>query len=105
MSSSPSKPESSASQALESVINTHPFLAGLKAEHLRVLRDNAMMVHYQPGEVIFREGDPANRFYLIERGKVALESSLQTKNTKPFQKNTKRTKKNFLLPHNPQRHK
>lgn len=33
------------------------------------------MMSYQPGEIIFREGDPANRFYLIERGKVALESS------------------------------
>ncbi len=33
------------------------------------------MMRYEPGEVIFREGEPANRFYLIQHGKVALESS------------------------------
>ena len=69
------KSESSATQALESAINAHPFLAGLKAEHLRALKDNAMVMRYGLGEVIFHEGDPANRFYLIRQGKVALESS------------------------------
>src|SRR5688500_3306107 len=33
-----------------------------------------MLVCYGPGERIFREGDPANRFYLIESGTVALEA-------------------------------
>ena len=50
-------------------------MSGLKPEHLRALKDNAMMMRYEPGEVIFREGDPANRFYLIQQGKVALESN------------------------------
>src|SRR5262245_21163805 len=70
-----SKPESSANQALESTINAHTFLAGLNAENLRVLRESDRTMRYESGEVIFREGEPANRFYLIERGKVALESS------------------------------
>jgi len=69
------KPETSATQALDSAIGAHPFLAGLKADHLRALKDNALMMRYQPGEVIFREGDPANRFYLVQHGKVALEAS------------------------------
>ena len=68
------KPETSATRALEDTINRHPFVAGLKPEHLQVLADNAMMMHYEPGEIIFREGDPANRFYLICHGRVALES-------------------------------
>lgn len=59
---------------MENAIHGHPFLAGLKPDHLRALKDNAMVMRYQPGEVIFREGDPANRFYLIQQGKVALES-------------------------------
>src|SRR5437764_7923515 len=37
-----------------------------------------MVVHFNPGEVIFREGELANRFYLIESGKVILESSGET---------------------------
>jgi CRP-like cAMP-binding protein len=73
------KGESTAAKAVENVIAEHPFVAGLKPEHLRVLADNAMRMHYEPGEFIFREGDPANRFYLIERGKVSLESHNQDK--------------------------
>jgi CRP-like cAMP-binding protein len=53
----------------------HPFLAGMNRSQLTLLTDCAMVVHFNPGEVIFREGDLANRFYLIETGKVILESS------------------------------
>jgi CRP-like cAMP-binding protein len=69
------KDESSAVKPVETVLAEHPFLKGLKPEHLRLLADNAMRIQYQLGELIFREGDPANRFYLIERGQVVLESS------------------------------
>ena len=68
------KDESSAAKAVESVIAEHPFLHGLKPEHLRLLADNSMRMRYEAGELIFREGDPANRFYLIEQGRVSLES-------------------------------
>lgn len=62
-------------QTLESTIAELPFLAGLNSKHLQTLADNAMQSHFDTGELIFREGDPANRFYLIQRGQVALESS------------------------------
>lgn len=44
-----------------------------------------MGVHFEPGQVIFREGDIANRFYLIERGEIALESSSGRGETIPIQ--------------------
>lgn len=53
----------------------HPFLAGMNRAHLALLTDCAMVVHFNPGELIFREGEVANRFYLIESGNVILESS------------------------------
>jgi CRP/FNR family cyclic AMP-dependent transcriptional regulator len=53
----------------------HPFLAGMNRRQLALLEDCAMTVHFAPGEVIFHEGELANRFYLIESGKVILESS------------------------------
>ena len=68
------KDESSAVKAVASVIAEHPFLHGLKPEHLCLLADSAMRVRYETSELIFREGDPANRFYLIEQGRVSLES-------------------------------
>jgi CRP-like cAMP-binding protein len=68
------KGESSAVKPVESVIAEHPFLHGLKPEYLRLLADSALRMRYEAGELIFREGDPANRFYLIEQGCVSLES-------------------------------
>lgn len=55
-------------------IKDHPFLAGLRPDQIARLSQFAMPVQFSPGQVIFRTGDPANRFYLIQRGKVALES-------------------------------
>ena len=53
----------------------HPFLAGMNHGQLALLTDCAMVVHFHPGQVIFQEGELANRFYLIETGRVILESS------------------------------
>ena len=60
--------------ALEKQIATHPLLRGIKPGHLKVLAACAMPAQFKGGELIFREGDPANRFYLLEDGKVSLES-------------------------------
>jgi len=60
---------------LEADVAAHPFLIGMSAHHIRLLADCAMPSHFEAGRIIFREGETANRFYLIEHGKVALESS------------------------------
>lgn len=52
----------------------HPFLRDLAPEHLQVLAANAMPVEFPAGELVFREGDNANRFYLVTDGEVALEA-------------------------------
>jgi CRP-like cAMP-binding protein len=53
----------------------HPFLAGMNRKDLALLTDCAMIVRFAPGQIIFREGENANRFYLIESGRVAVESA------------------------------
>ncbi len=60
-------------QSLAGMLAEHPFFTGMKDEHLKILSDAAMKAEFDVGQVIFREGDPANRFYLIQRGKVVLE--------------------------------
>jgi len=52
----------------------HPFLKGFKAEHLELLAASALPAHFQTGEVIFREGEMANRFYLVTQGAIVLET-------------------------------
>ena len=77
--------ETSAITAVEASVMAHPFLSGLKPEHLRVLANNALRMQYQTDELIFREGDPANRFYLIERGRVSLEYGRKDESPMPIQ--------------------
>lgn len=77
--------QTSAITAVEAAVLAHPFLSGLKPEHLRVLANNALRMQYQPDELIFREGDPANRFYLVERGRVSLEYGRKDESPMPIQ--------------------
>jgi len=60
--------------SIENIIKTHPFLEGMSPHQHRILSDCAIQARFVKDEVIFREGDPANRFYLIQTGSVALES-------------------------------
>ncbi len=60
---------------LEAQVVAQPFLIDLSTAHIRLLADCAMRSEFKAGQVIFRKGETANRFYLITRGKVALESS------------------------------
>lgn len=55
-------------------VGSHPFFAGLEAAHLEVLTGCAMAKNFATGDYLFRQGDFANRFYLIERGAVVLEA-------------------------------
>lgn len=59
---------------LHAEIAAHPFAKGLSQEHLAVLADCAMETQFTPGELVFREGDFANRFYFLLEGEVALET-------------------------------
>src|SRR5579884_2225096 len=52
----------------------HPFLAGMNHAQLALLTDCAMASHLIPGQIVWREGEMADRVYLIETGKVVLES-------------------------------
>ena len=61
-------------ESLSARIALHPFLAGMNHTQLALLTDCAMATRFQKGQTILREGEFANRFYLIETGKVILES-------------------------------
>ena len=55
-------------------IREHPFLRGLTHDQLALLTDCALPAQFKAGQIIFREGEKAKLFYLIEKGKVVLES-------------------------------
>jgi CRP/FNR family cyclic AMP-dependent transcriptional regulator len=70
---------------MERFIKKDPFLEGMSPHQHRLLSDCAMPCRFQAGEVIFREGDPANGFYLLQKGKVVLESYVLGRGIVPLQ--------------------
>jgi CRP-like cAMP-binding protein len=60
--------------SFERVLAEHPFFEGLGAEHLATLVGCAANVKFDAGEYLFREGQTAERFFVIRRGSVAVES-------------------------------
>jgi CRP-like cAMP-binding protein len=77
--------ENSHPQSAENIVKKHPFLEGMSPHQLRLLSDCAMRTHFSRDELIFQEGDPANRFYLIQNGRVALESHVKDLGNVPIQ--------------------
>ncbi len=68
------EPNSADRAKLERNVAAHPFLIGLNEQHIRLLTDCARPTCFKSGQIIFRAGEMANRFYLIETGRVVLES-------------------------------
>ncbi len=42
----------------------------LTNKHKELISQNLKSIYFAPGEVIFKEGDPANSFYIISSGQV-----------------------------------
>jgi CRP/FNR family transcriptional regulator, cyclic AMP receptor protein len=63
------------SAELEKDIAAIPFLNGLSARHIAILAACASRTHFQESQIIFRQWETANRFYLIEDGMVELEDT------------------------------
>jgi len=60
-------------ETLERIIAEHAFFAGLDSEFTNLMVGCASNVRFKKGDYIFREGDPADTFYLMRNGKVAVE--------------------------------
>ena len=58
---------------LEHVVSEHPFFAGLPSEYSQLVAGCARNHRFAAEQYLFREGEPANEFFLIRHGKVALE--------------------------------
>jgi len=63
-------------KTLEGILSKHPFFDGLDPRYIQLAVGCAANVRFNAGEVVFREGEEANNFYLIREGKVALEVSV-----------------------------
>lgn len=60
-------------ETLEPILADHPFIKGLKHEHVQLMVGCARNVKFDAGEFVLREGQEANEFYIIRHGQVNLE--------------------------------
>ena len=60
-------------EGLDRILMQHPFFAGLETEIVQLVAGCARNLLFEAGQYLFHEGEPANEFYLVRHGKVALE--------------------------------
>jgi CRP-like cAMP-binding protein len=60
-------------ESLEKVLSAHPFFQGLSEEHRALLTGCASNVVIGAGDYVFREEQPADRFFVLRQGRVGLE--------------------------------
>ncbi len=60
-------------QTIPQLLAEHPFFTGLDDEALTLMAGCAVNVHKRPGEYLFHEGEPADTFFVIRAGRVAVE--------------------------------
>ncbi len=61
---------------LESIISEHYCFKGLDQNYLNMIIEKASDVSFDTGELIFGEDQDAVKFYIIQEGIVALETTL-----------------------------
>ena len=59
---------------MNDTIISHDLFYGMKPGHLAILVEGEKTARFKAGELLFQEGEPANQFYLIQNGKIALET-------------------------------
>jgi len=59
-------------ETLERIIVDHPFFGNMASEHIELITECAKNVRFEPGHMIFREGDEAHEFYCIREGLIAV---------------------------------
>ncbi len=59
-------------QTLDQIVSVSPVFEGLEPEQLQLIAGCAQIAAFDRGDRLFREGDPADTFFLVRRGRVAL---------------------------------
>ena len=62
-------------EGMEKIVGEHPFFAGLDKDTIALIAGCTRSVVFSAGQTIAHEGDPADEFFLIRHGRVALDLS------------------------------
>lgn len=60
-------------ETLEPIVGEIPIFAGMKPEHISLIAGCASNVRFAAGEFVGRQGEPADKFFVVRQGRVSLE--------------------------------
>lgn len=72
-------------EGLERIIKEHRFFAALDPAFCNLICGCAKNVRFEAGEYLFHEGAPADQFYFVRQGRVALQLMAPGRGAMTFQ--------------------
>jgi CRP/FNR family cyclic AMP-dependent transcriptional regulator len=60
-------------ETIDTILRAVPLFSGLADEELELMAGCGSNVHFREEELLFREGDAADTFYVVRHGSVVLE--------------------------------
>jgi CRP/FNR family cyclic AMP-dependent transcriptional regulator len=72
-------------EGLDSLLKEHPFFREFEPDALALLAGCARNERFEAGAVIFRQGEAADRFFILRHGDVAVEVGIPGKGRIPLQ--------------------
>jgi CRP/FNR family cyclic AMP-dependent transcriptional regulator len=66
-------------ETIEAVLREAPLFEGLSAEQLETIAGCGTNVQFGAGDLLFKDRDPAECFYVLRHGSVALETFVPTR--------------------------
>jgi CRP/FNR family transcriptional regulator, cyclic AMP receptor protein len=72
-------------EGLGRIVKEHPFFAGIPNAFSELVSGCAKNVQFAAGQYLFHEGEPADWFYLLRHGRVALQVTAPGRGAVTFQ--------------------
>jgi CRP-like cAMP-binding protein len=60
-------------QSIADYLSRHPFFTGMDDQYIEFLADSAVETQIGAGGILFRQGTPADKFYLLRSGQVSIQ--------------------------------
>jgi CRP-like cAMP-binding protein len=60
-------------QSIDDYLSAHSFFSGLDANFMKFLSSSVKELRIKEGHVLFQQGKPADKFYLVREGQVSVQ--------------------------------
>jgi CRP/FNR family cyclic AMP-dependent transcriptional regulator len=60
-------------KGIKELLSEQPFFKDLLPEHIDYIASCAQNMHFEPGAIVGKEGDPASHFYIVRKGRMAIQ--------------------------------